>query len=686
MPEPMTCCARTGRIRVLLLALAVFAAACGGGDPAEDSARPPVTAEPESTVMTGLAAVEQEDDAGASGALADSGAVPVTGTEVVPGDAPALETGSGTDADSGASLPGTGPIAATPDADAAIPDADIESDVDAESASPSAGADEDDPPTAADDSRTETSGDSELDNDGGNSAPTATGVVPAQVVAAGRTKRVLVNSYFRDADGDVLTLTAVSSDDRIVTASTSVRSVWLAGVAPGSATVTVTASDEDGLATEQTFEVTVENLVTSLEASGTTTLHSVGATSVLAVTAEFADGSSREVDGTQVAWTSTDPAVVSVSGGTLTAIGRGHAWVTAAYSQQAVDVPVSVRVPAVVRVLYAVPSDRDFRSDQSEAIRRAMVGVQAWYRGQLDGLTFLLHDNTPQHCRMSQPADHFSHGSWQKVVDEVQHCAPVSEGSAGFSWVIYADVVDECGDPYAGFDELGRASSGLTILAREDLNGLVDDDADHYYCAGGVLHGPIDDPYGRWEGGAAHELGHTFHLPHPPGCDEGADTCDFDALMGGGWRTYPDTYLRLDEKEALLRSVFFAGPAPSAGEPSREPGRPTVTGTVIDADGAPVGGVRVSLVADTFWGWAQTSSDGTFEIRTPTGSSGPAAVSVHAGEAADCGWLGYHSADELTKRRGDADTVTVGADDRAHVEIALPASVEVLCRTQNASY
>lgn len=679
MPESMTCRARTGRIRVLLLALAVFAVACGGGDPADDSAGPPVTAEPESTVTTGLATVKQEDDAGASGTLADSDAAPINGAEVVPGTAPAVETGPGTDADGGESPLGTGPIAAAPDAD-------IESDVDAESGPPSAGADEDDPPTVADDSRTETSGDSEFDSEGGNSAPTAAGAIPAQVVAAGRTKRVLVNSYFRDADGDVLTLTAMSSDDRLVTASTSVRSVWLEGVAPGSATVTVIASDEDGLAAEQSFEVTVEKLVTSLEASGTTTLHSVGETSVLAVTAEFSDGSSQALDGTQVAWASTDPAVASVSEGTLTAIGRGNAWVTATYSQQTVDVPVSVRVPAVVRVLYAVPSDRDFRSDQSEAIQRAMVGVQAWYRGQLDGLTFLLHDNTPQHCRMSQPADYFSRGSWQKVVDEVQHCAPVSEGSAGFSWVIYADVVDECGPAELGFDELGRAAPGLTILARKDLNGLVGDDADNYYCVEGVLHGPIDDPYGRWEGGAAHELGHTFHLPHPPGCDEGAATCDWAAVMGGGWSTYPDAHLRLEEKEALMRSVFFAGPTPSAGEPSGDRGRSAVAGTVIGADGVPVEGVRVSLVADTFWGWAQSSSDGTFEIRIPTGSSGPAAVSVHAGEAADCGWLGYHSADELTKRRGDADTVTVGANDRAHVEIALPASVEVLCRTQNALY
>lgn len=630
-------------------------------------------------MTTGPVAVEPEDDAAPSGAVADSGAAPVDAADVVPGTAPAVETGSGTDADGGESLPGSDPVAATPDAD-------IESDVDAESAPPSAGADEDDPPTVADDSRTETSGDSELDSDSGNSAPTAAGAIPAQVVAATRTKRVRVDSYFHDADGDVLTLTAVSSDDRVVTASTSIRSVWLEGVAPGSATVTVTASDEEGLAAEQAFEVTVEKLVTSLEASGTKTLHSVGETSVLAVTAEFSDGSTQAIDSTQVAWTSSDAAVVSVSEGTLTAIGRGRAWVTATYSQQTVDVPVSVRVPAVVRVLYAVPSDRDFRSDQSEAIQRAMVGVQAWYRSQLDGLTFRLHDNTPQHCRMSQPADYFSRGSWQKVVDEVQHCAPVSEGSSGFSWVIYADVVDECGPAELGFDELGRASSGLTILARKDLNGLVGDDADNYYCIGGVLHGPVDDPYGRWEGGAAHELGHTFHLHHPPGCDEGAATCDSGALMGGGWSTYPETYLRLDEKEALMRSVFFAGPAPSAGEPSGDRGRPAVTGTVIDADGAPVEGVRVSLVADTFWGWAQSSSDGTFEILIPTGSTGPTAVSVHAGEAADCGWLGYHSAGELTRRRGDADTVTVGANDRAHVEIALPASVEVLCRTRGALY
>ena len=64
-------------------------------------------------------------------------------------------------------------------------------------------------------------------------------------------------------------------------------------------------------------------------------------------------------------------------------------------------------------------------------------------------------------------------------------------------------------------------------------------------------------PPTRYVGGLGHELGHAFGLSHPPGCDAGLATCDQNALMWAGYASYPNTYLRTDEKQILLASPFI---------------------------------------------------------------------------------------------------------------------------------
>ena len=79
----------------------------------------------------------------------------------------------------------------------------------------------------------------------------------------------------------------------------------------------------------------------------------------------------------------------------------------------------------VVRVLYVVPADREFRADYSQAIRRATEHVRWWFQQQLDGLTFSLASPIPEKCRMTQPHDFYVRYSWERVLEGVQHCAPV---------------------------------------------------------------------------------------------------------------------------------------------------------------------------------------------------------------------------------------------------------------------
>jgi hypothetical protein len=204
-------------------------------------------------------------------------------------------------------------------------------------------------------------------------------------------------------------------------------------------------------------------------------------------------------------------------------------------------------VPATVRVLYVMPQDRVFRSDFYTAVQNAMVSLQTWYSGQLSGKTFTLFAPQPEICQLPRPADYYAIDSWSKILADVQACAPVTYGPSSFAWVLYVDVVHACNAP----GRLGAGAVGLTMLPRQDMDGLIgapvfDDCGTQYFL------GP-----NRYIGGAGHELGHAFGLPHPPGCDAGLPTCDFNALMWAGYSFYPGTYLRPEEKQFLLATPFF---------------------------------------------------------------------------------------------------------------------------------
>ncbi len=97
------------------------------------------------------------------------------------------------------------------------------------------------------------------DGGGTNRPPQPSGSIPGQTLAAGgRAASVGVARYFTDPDGDALTYTARSSRTGIVTAAVSGSTVTLTPVAAGTATVTVTARDPDGLSATQSMAVTVQ--------------------------------------------------------------------------------------------------------------------------------------------------------------------------------------------------------------------------------------------------------------------------------------------------------------------------------------------------------------------------------------------------------------------------------------------
>lgn len=274
---------------------------------------------------------------------------------------------------------------------------------------------------------------------------------------------------------------------------------------------------------------------------------------LLTAAAHGADGQRLSANASDFVWSSSNAAVASVSPtGMVTGNGGGIAEITATYrtvtgSMQVTSFPVNVGASRV-RAVYMVPRDRPFRAEYSAAIQNALAEVQHFYFEQLGtGRTFSIHAPEPDVCQMTANSDFYPNGTYAKVLSDAQRCLPVRANTPTTVWALYADVKDACNDR----GRLGVGSPGLTILGRDDLDGLV---GSQVISSCGT---DVSLPVNRWIGGLGHELGHTFGLPHPPGCDQGSANCDARALMWSGYSSFPRTYLRDDEKSVLAGSPFF---------------------------------------------------------------------------------------------------------------------------------
>ena len=108
-----------------------------------------------------------------------------------------------------------------------------------------------------------------------NMAPMAGAAVADQMVYVD--DMVMVQSNFSDPDEDMLSYMASSSDDMIATATVDdMGMVTITGVAEGMATITVTATDPDGMYAMQTIMVTVMMATTMMDELGTATGIGVG--------------------------------------------------------------------------------------------------------------------------------------------------------------------------------------------------------------------------------------------------------------------------------------------------------------------------------------------------------------------------------------------------------------------------
>ncbi len=163
-----------------------------------------------------------------------------------------------------------------------------------------------------------------------NRPPLVSDSIGARELPVGDSLLVDLSAYFNDPDGDSLNFAAASSDTTVANTSVSGSTVTVMVLARGTASVTATATDPDGLTASQTFSVTVPNRPPLVSDSIGARELPVGDSLLVDLSAYFND---PDGDNLSFAAASSDTTVAapSVSGSTVTvmALARGTASVTA---------------------------------------------------------------------------------------------------------------------------------------------------------------------------------------------------------------------------------------------------------------------------------------------------------------------------------------------------------------------
>ena len=152
--------------------------------------------------------------------------------------------------------------------------------------------------------------------------PMACGAMPQVTVNAGET--AIVTACFNDPNGDMLNYSVASSNTSTATVSVAGATITVSGVAPGDASVTVTATDVGGLQGQQSFSVMVPNRAPRAQGTIPARTVAVGQNATVNLSLYFA-----EPDGEALRYSAmaADPTVAttSVSGSVLTvaAIAKG---------------------------------------------------------------------------------------------------------------------------------------------------------------------------------------------------------------------------------------------------------------------------------------------------------------------------------------------------------------------------
>ena len=232
-----------------------------------------------------------------------------------------------------------------------------------------------------------------------NRVPAPSGSIPARTIDVGRTATLDVASYFSDPDADALTYIAVTAFPAVVSVSMTGSSLTMVGVADGTATVEVTATDPGGLSATQTVAVTVQTPNRAPAASDSIPAHNLrpGESATLDVASHFSD---PDGDALGYAATTSNAGVVSVSlsGSTLTLTAEAEG--TAAVTVTATDpdgLSATQRVAVTVRTPNGAPAPTGSIPAQSLNPGQAATLDMAGYFSDPEGdaLTYVATTSNP---------------------------------------------------------------------------------------------------------------------------------------------------------------------------------------------------------------------------------------------------------------------------------------------------
>ena len=155
-----------------------------------------------------------------------------------------------------------------------------------------------------------------------NRAPEAVGTIPAQTATEGGTKTLVLQPYFTDPDGDVLTYTATSANPAVAVATVSGSVLTIRAVGAGFSVITVTATDPGELKATQLVTIQVSARNSAPEPVGTIPAQSLtaGESATVVLTSYFTDP-----DGDALTYTAASAnqavATAGTTGATLTITG-----------------------------------------------------------------------------------------------------------------------------------------------------------------------------------------------------------------------------------------------------------------------------------------------------------------------------------------------------------------------------
>ena len=190
-------------------------------------------------------------------------------------------------------------------------------------------------------------------------------------------------------------------------------------------------------------------------------------------------------------------------------------------------------------LLYLItPKDKMFNQQYYTAAKSCAINLQNWYKGQMGNKTFVLNPLVIDTLQGLHDASWYNNNNgsvsgsdprfygFYNTYNEIQQLLGSKFNTIKYVYLVYVA---------APFD--GAGSTGFSTMGEGDLKGLLGQNLENL------------NP-NRWIGGAGHELGHGFGLPHP-------NNQNPQALMWTGYLIYPNCILQQEDRNMLSVSNFF---------------------------------------------------------------------------------------------------------------------------------